>query len=126
MTDSQKTALRHKVHIGFAILLWLVILAFKLVNSKAIIDAIFTLASYTYGPLLGLFAFGLFTTSPVNDKWTPWICCAAPAVCFALQQNSAAWLGGYKVGFELLIVNGLLTFAGLWLIRKPTATAPAT
>ena len=126
MTDQQKTALRHKVHIGFAIGLWLVILAFKLINSKAIIDAIFTLASYTYGPLLGLFAFGLFVRSPVKDQWVPWICCASPALCFVVQNNSAAWFHGYKLGFELLILNGLLTFVGLWLIRKPPAMSPAS
>ena len=121
MTETRRTALRHKVHVGFAVVLWLVILGFKLVNSKAIIDAIFTLASYTYGPLLGLFAFGLFARSSVRDRWVPAVCCAAPVICFVVQDNSAAWFGGYKMGFELLMLNGLLTCAGLWLIRQPAA-----
>jgi len=122
-TDAQKTVLRHKVHVGFAIVLWLVILGFKALNSKAVIDAIFTLASYTYGPLLGLFAFGLFAKPSVRDGWVPAICCTSPLICFVLQTNSAAWFNGYRMGFELLMLNGLLTFIGLWLIRKP-ATAP--
>jgi len=123
-TDAQKTALRHKVHIGFAVVLWLVILGFKALNSKAVIDAIFTLASYTYGPLLGLFAFGLFAKLSVRDGWVPLICCVSPLICFVVQSNSVRWLGGYQMGFELLMLNGLLTFCGLWLIRKPTtATA---
>jgi Na+/proline symporter len=125
MTDAKKTVLRHKVHIGFALLLWLVILAFKLINSKAIIDAIFTLASYTYGPLLGLFAFGLFMRAPVKDAWVPLVCCVSPLICFVMQKNSAAWFNGYKIGFELLMLNGLLTFLGLCLIRKPAPAARA-
>ncbi len=122
-TDEQKTALRHKVHIGFAVVLWLVILGFKALNSKAVIDAIFTLASYTYGPLLGLFTFGLFAKLPVRDGWVPLICCVSPLICFVIQTNSVRWLNGYKMGFELLMLNGLLTFTGLWLIRKPTAAS---
>ncbi len=121
LTDTQRTALRHKVHVGFAVLLWLAILAFQALNSKAIIDAIFTLATYTYGPLLGLFAFGLFARAALRDPHVPVVCVIAPALCLFLQQNSEAWFGGYKIGFELLILNGLFTFAGLWLIRKPTA-----
>ncbi len=123
MTEAQRTRLRHKVHVAFAILLWLVILAFQALNSKAIIDAIFTLASYTYGPLLGLFAFGLFSKGKAQDRWVPIVCCVSPLLCFVLQQNSAAWFHGYKLGFELLILNGLLTCLGLWLIR---AKSPAT
>jgi Na+/proline symporter len=129
LADAAKTAWRHRTHVGFAVALWLVILGFQAVNSKAIIDAIFTLASYTYGPLLGLFAFGLFTKRAVRDAWAPVVCAVAPLLCFVLQRNSEAWFGGYKLGFELLILNGLLTGAGLWLIRQPAAapakTAPA-
>lgn len=123
-TDAQKTALRHKVHIGFAIVLWLVILGFKALNSKAVIDAIFTLASYTYGPLLGLFAFGLFAKRSVRDEWVPLICCMSPLICFVIQSNSVRWLNGYRMGFELLILNGFLTFIGLWFIRKPAMSVP--
>ncbi len=119
LSEAQRTALRHKVHVGFAVLLWLAILAFQALNSKAIIDAIFTLATYTYGPLLGLFAFGLFARPGLRDGLVPFVCIVAPALCFVVQQNSAAWFNGYRLGFELLILNGLLTFVGLWLIRKP-------
>ncbi len=119
LTDRQRTVLRQKVHVGFAILLWLAILGFQALNNKAIIDAIFTLATYTYGPLLGLFAFGLFARSALRDQLVPIVCVAAPLICLVLQQNSAAWFGGYRIGFELLMLNGLLTFLGLWLIRKP-------
>jgi len=66
-----------------------------------------------------LFAFGLFAKRAVRDGWAPLVCCAAPLLCFVLQQNLERWLGGYKMGFELLVLNGLLTFLGLWLIRKP-------
>ena len=124
LTDAQRTSMRHKVHIGFAVMLWLVILGFQAINSKAIIDAIFTLASYTYGPLLGLFAFGLFAKAKANDRLVPVVCCVSPLICFVLQQNSAAWFHGYKIGFELLILNGLLTCVGLWLIRKRTELEP--
>ena len=126
LDEAQRTSLRHKVHIGFAVLLWLVILVFPLVQKKyPIIDAIFTLASYTYGPLLGLFAFGLFAKAKANDRWVPLVCCVSPLICFVLQRNSAAWFHGYKIGFELLILNGLLTFIGLWLIRANRASEAA-
>jgi SSS family transporter len=121
LTEARRTALRHRVHVGFAVVLWLVILGFKAMNSKAVIDAVFTLASYTYGPLLGLFAFGLFGRQAVRDRWVPVICGLSPFFCWILQKNTAAWLGGYRLGFELLILNGLLTMAGLWLIRLRTS-----
>jgi Na+/proline symporter len=124
LSEAQRTALRHKVHVGFAVSLWLVIIGFQAINSKAIIDAIFTLASYTYGPLLGLFAFGLFAKAKVNDRLVPVVCVLSPLICYVLQQNSFAWFHGYKIGFELLILNGLLTFIGLWFIRsKPEAVS---
>jgi Na+/proline symporter len=124
LIEAQRTSLRHKVHVGFAILLWLVILVFPVVQKKyAVIDAIFTLASYTYGPLLGLFAFGLFAESKANDRLVPAVCVVSPLICLVLQKNSAEWFHGYKMGFELLILNGLLTFAGLWLIRFKTKAA---
>ena len=123
LTDAQRTSMRHKVHIGFAVLLWLVILGFPALQKKyAIIDAIFTLASYTYGPLLGLFAFGLFAKAKANDRWVKLVCLVSPLICYVLQRNSAAWFHGYKIGFELLILNGLLTFIGLWVIRKVDAS----
>jgi len=83
-------------------------------------------ASFTYGPLLGLFAFGLFTKRGVKDILVPLICVLAPAICFVLNLNSAAWFNGYLFGFELIIVNGLLTFIGLVLVstRRANVQAP--
>jgi SSS family transporter len=124
LTEARRTALRHQVHVGFAVVLWLVILGFKMGNSKAVIDAIFTLASYTYGPLLGLFAFGLFFRSAVRDRWVPIVACVSPLLCFILQTNSPSWFGGYRLGFELLLLNGLLSVLGLWLIRVRPSVAP--
>ena len=86
-------------------------------NSTSVIDAIYILCSYTYGPLLGLFAFGLMTHRNVNDRWVPWICIASPLICFAVDTLTMQ-LTGYKFGYELLMLNGALTFAGLALIRK--------
>jgi Na+/proline symporter len=128
MTDQQRTVLRHKVHIGFAVLLWLVILAFEVANRGAIITAVLTLASYTYGPLLGLFAFGLFARARAKDQWVPVVCCAAPLICFVLQMLQKYfphWFNGYKIGIELLAMNGLLTFIGLWLVRDKAASPVA-
>jgi len=118
LTEQQKTKLRHKVHFGFALLLLLVILGFKALNQDAVINAVFKLASYTYGPLLGLFAFGLFWKRQVNDRFVPVVCLASPVICYVLNEKSAEWMAGYRFGFELLILNGLLTVGGLWLIRK--------
>ena len=109
-------------HLGFAILLLLVILAFKALNNAAVINAVLTLASYTYGPLLGLFAFGLFTPWRVKDRWAPLICAASPIICYIVESRSAAWFHGYEFGFELLILNGLLTFLGLCVIRERAVT----
>ena len=119
---------RTLVHIGIAILLGLVILLFRAINNESVIKSIYTVAGYTYGPLLGLFAFGLCTRWQVKDRCVPWIAVLSPILCYILSRYSAAWFGGYKIGFEILIINGLFTFIGLWLCRKkalPAATAGA-
>lgn len=85
-------------------------------NSKEVITAVFDLAGYTYGPLLGLFSFGVFTKAGVRDRWVPIICILAPILTYVLNQNSEAWFNGYQFGFERLILNGILTFLGLWLL----------
>lgn len=122
LTEKQKKNIRYAVHISFALILLLVILLFKAVNNEAVIGAIFTAAGYTYGPLLGLYAFGLFTKKNVLDKAVPFIAVLSPVICFFLSQNSELWFYGYKFGFELLILNGLLTFCGLLLfVRKKQA-----
>jgi len=117
-TEQQKTVIRKKVHLGFALLLLLVILIFRALNSKAIIDTILMIASYTYGPLLGLFAFGIFTKKIVIDKYVWMVSIVAPLVCYVLSENSAQWFKGYKFGYELLMINGMLTFFGLMMISK--------
>ena len=102
--------------IVFSAVLLLVILIFKLFNSQAIIDTVLKVAGYTYGPLLGLYAFGLLTKRIIRDNLTPLVCVIAPGTCYLLDMYSVDWLGGYKIGNEILILNGLLTFTGLWLI----------
>lgn len=108
--------LRRRAHIGIAVVFGLFILLFKTLNSTSVIDAIYILCSYTYGPLLGLFAFGIFTRRKPCDKLVPYIAVASPIVCFALEKTAMqCW--GYKFGYELLMINGLLTFMGLYASR---------
>ena len=106
--------LRRRAHIGIAVVFGLFILMFKTLNSTSVIDAIYIMCSYTYGPLLGLFAFGLFSSRKPCDKLVPYIAVASPLVCFALEKTAMqCW--GYKFGYELLMINGLLTFVGLYV-----------
>lgn len=109
--------LRRRVHIIICIVFVACILLFKLLNSTSVIDAIYTLCSYTYGPLLGLFAYGLFTHRGVNDKLVPYIAIASPLVCYAIDVAVSAFTG-YQFGYEMLMLNGLLTFVGLWITCK--------
>lgn len=111
---------RHFVHVGFSILMFLVILIFNALNDKSVVTMIFKVASYTYGPLLGLYAFGLFVKSKtVHDKLVPLICLISPAICFLISKNSATLFGNYVIDNELIILNGMITFFGLLLISKP-------
>ncbi len=114
-SEVEKTRRRHLVHAGFAILLLFVILAFRALDSDAVINAILRLAGYTYGPLLGLFSLGLITRRPVEDRWVPWVCCGSPILCLVLEVKAPMWFGGYRFGFELLLVNALITGGILWL-----------
>lgn len=114
----KQVALRKRVHLGFTALMFFAILFFRWVNDQSVINAVFIIAGYTYGPLLGLYAFGLFTKMKVKDKWVPYLAVAAPLIAYFLSSNSQKWLGGYKFGFEVLILNGLLMFVGLFLARK--------
>ena len=107
-------ALRKRVHIAMCLFFVLFILLFRQINSTSLIDAIYILASYTYGPLLGLFVFGLFTKKQPNDTFVPYICIISPLLCYLLDLI-AQHLWGYHFGYELLMLNGLLTFAGLWV-----------
>lgn len=116
--EVERARIKHWVHIGFSLLFYVVIIAFKQLNSKEVITAIFDIAGYTYGPLLGLFGFGLYTKRTVKDALVPVVCIAAPLLTYLLNQNSEAWFGGYKIGFERLMLNGALVFVGLWLISS--------
>lgn len=109
--------LRKKVHLLVALVFMIFIVAFKALNSTSVIDAIYILCSYTYGPLLGLFVYGLLTKKPVNDKVTPYIAVASPIVCFALDSFSKQYWG-YQFGYELLMLNGGLTFLGLLIAQN--------
>jgi Na+/proline symporter len=117
-TEEEKKKIRYVVHFSFAALLLLVIVIFKLVNNDAVINNLFTWAGYTYGPLLGLYSFGLFTKRPVKDSLVPWVCVLSPVLCILLNANSTVLLNGYVFGFEMLIVNGFITFIGLFLISE--------
>ena len=116
---------RKRVHVLFSFLLFVVILIFNAINDQSVIVAVFRVAGYTYGPLLGLYAFGLYTEMRVKDRLVPWICVVSPVVCYIIDSNSAQWFGGFQFGFFILIVNGVLTFLGLLLIRDRSAV-PAT
>jgi Na+/proline symporter len=117
LSEKKSIQLRTIVHIGFAFLLLSVILYFKHINNEAVITMLFKIAGYTYGPLLGMFAFGLYTKRVAMDRLVPIICIISPIICFVLNMNSKDWFE-YEFGFELLILNGLLTFLGLLLISK--------
>ena len=106
--------LRKKTHIAMCFFFMLFIILFRQINSTSLIDAIYILASYTYGPLLGLFVFGLFTKRQPKDRLMPYICIASPLLCYGLDM-AVKWLWGYQFGYELLMINGLLTFIGLWV-----------
>ncbi|MEO0037564.1 MAG: hypothetical protein RIQ59_775 [Bacteroidota bacterium] len=114
---------RHLVHVGFSILMFLVIILFNAINDDSVVKMVFKIATYTYGPLLGLFAFGLFMKSKtVHDKLVPYICLISPAICFLITQNSERLFGKYVIDNELIILNGLITFIGLLLISKPATS----
>jgi Na+/proline symporter len=117
--EQQKKRIRMTVHISFALLFLCCILFFKWINNKSIINVILYLAGYTYGPLLGLFAFGIFTKRQLPDTWRiTAICLLAPTCCYFISQHAAQWFGGFQIGIELLLINGVLTFLGLLIISK--------
>jgi Na+/proline symporter len=104
-------------HLGFSLLLFVVIMVFKAVNNQSVVMAVFKVAGLTYGPLLGLFSFGLLTKYRINDRLVPLVVIASPLLSWLLNNYSEQIFNGYQIGFELIIINGALTFAGLFLIR---------
>lgn len=107
---------RKLVHLGFSFLLFLVIVGFRILNDDTVVSSVFKAAGYTYGPLLGLFAFGIFTKKKVKDKWVILIALLSPVLSYLINANSEEWLFGYKFGFEILLLNAFITIAGLNLI----------
>jgi len=116
-TEQDKKHTRLKVHIGFSLLLFCVILLFHAINDDSVINSIFKAAGYTYGPILGLFSFGLITRRQLQDRWVLWICLAAPLLSYGIEVASGNWFG-----FFVLALNGSLTYLGLWIISKPPVT----
>jgi len=121
-TEQQKKKIRLTVHLCMAFIFFICILVFREINSRSIIDKILELAGYTYGPLLGLFAFGILTKRSLPNSWpVALICLASPVLCYFLQMNAPKFLGGYQIGIEVLLINGLITFLGLAAISKPSS-----
>ncbi len=117
--DERKSRrIRYIVHIGVSLLVLFVIIIFRAIHDESVISKLFTIAGYTYGPLLGLFAFGFFTKYEVKDKWVPVVALISPLMCYVLSVYDQVLLNGYNFGFELLILNGIFTFLGLMLIKE--------
>jgi len=117
-SQEKKENVRKLVHLGMSGVMFISILIFKSLNNESVIKELFTIAGYTYGPLLGLYAFGMFTKITIKDKFVPFVCIVSPIICYIVNSNSVEWFNGYKFGFELLLLNGMLTFAGLMMLRK--------
>jgi Na+/proline symporter len=123
-SDKKKQTVRKTVHITFAIIFLLFVMIFKWVNNPSMIGVILKVAAYTYGPLLGLFAFGMLTKRSVKDNLVPYIAFASPIICFILDKFQKNIFGSFEIGLELLIINGLITFLGLLLVSKPRQISP--
>jgi Na+/proline symporter len=117
-TEQQRSRQKFIVHLSFSLLFLIIIVVFKEINERSVIDAVLNIAAYTYGPLLGLFTFGILTRRRVRDKLVPIVCVVSPVFSYIISSNAESWLGGYKIGIEVLIVNGLITFVGLWMVSK--------
>ncbi|MEP7278653.1 MAG: sodium:solute symporter, partial [Bacteroidota bacterium] len=118
MDDITKRKIRQRVHLVVAAVFLVFVLVYKWVDNPSMIGLILIIAAYTYGPLLGLFSFGILTKRQVRDRWVPVVCISAPIVCFILDFYQKTFFGSFKIGLELLIINGLLTFLGLLIVSK--------
>jgi len=127
--EARRRQVRHRVHLGFAALFLALVLAFRAIDSASMIGLILKLAGYTYGPLLGLFAFGMLTRRSLHGPAVPLVCLAAPALCWLIDSQQRRWFGSYEIGLELLLLNAALCFAGLWLCsgaaQRQRVRAPA-
>ena len=117
--EEKKRQTRVIVHIGISLVLLIIIVVFNALNNDAVISQLFIAAGYTYGPILGLFSFGMLTQRVVRSRWVVPVCIAAPALSYVLNSNSAVWLSGFEFGFLIIALNGLFTFLGLWAISRP-------
>ena len=123
-TEAEKKKVRQRIHLTVAFIFLVFVMIFKWVNDPSMIGVILKVAAYTYGPLLGLFSFGILTKRKVTDNLVPFVCVLAPVICFFLDKFQKDIFGNYQIGLELLIINGLLTFIGLFLISKPAGVSP--
>ena len=119
--EARKRRVRKAVHLGYAAVFLLLTLGFRWLDDPSMVNLILKLAGYTYGPLLGLFAFGILSSRTLRPGVLPWIALAAPALCWIVDAHQAALFGDYRMGLELLLVNAALTFGGLWLGSRPAA-----
>ena len=122
--EVRQARLRQLTHLGWSVVLILIILVFRVFNNQSLIDAVFKTAGYTYGPLLGLFAFGILTRRGLRDELVLPTCFAGVGLTWLIVSHSVEWLGGYKFGFEILLLNGALIFLGLLLISRPAGVNP--
>lgn len=116
------TLTRKLVHVIMSLLMVVFIVIFHELNSGSAINAVYSLAAYTYGPILGMFIFGMACKKPVRDSWVPIVALLSPLICYFLQKNSESWFNGYQISFELLIINALITAFGLCLLIRKTKT----
>jgi Na+/proline symporter len=124
LSEAERMRIRQRVHLAFAGVFLALLFAFKAAASPSMVYLILTIAAYTYGPLLGLFAFAIFARRRLADRWVPAVALAAPLICFWIDRNQAALFGSYRIGLEILVLNGSLTFAGLWLVSRPGRLRP--
>ena len=117
-SEDKRKRIKTLVHLMFSVLLIIVILAFNAISNKSVVVAVFTVAGYTYGPILGLFVFGMFSKRSVQDKWVPLVAVLSPLVSYLISSYSEVLFWGYRFGFEILILNGMLTLAGLLFLSK--------
>ena len=124
LTEKQKAQRRTYIHIGFAVIMWLVIIVFDIMNQRAIIDTILMIAGYTYGPLLALFALGLFTKISLKDKWVPFVCILAPVITYIIANYIVKPYSSYEIGNELIVINAGITALGLMLLKRKNKYEP--
>lgn len=122
--EKNKVKLRRMVHIGMSVLLFIVIVIFNMLNNESVISSLFKAAGYTYGPLLGMYAFGLFSKRKLRDSWVPLVCILSPILCFFIQKYSIQLFNGYEFGFELILLNGFICYLGLFILSFKFVNKP--